>query len=198
MAGYFITTSDVKDAETYGAYAKQAPDVMAGFSGIMRARGGTRVNLEGPPAPDRIVIVEFKSLEKGLQCYGSEKYKEISTPAANAAEVVICALDGKPLEDVTVGDKPGYLVAKLLIEDEEKYSAYSVEASDLLPNWNASLVAAGPTTPVKGAQVYQSLALLRYPDLKTVVDFYNSKEYQAIIPLRQGAAQALFFSVEGL
>lgn len=198
MAGFFITASDVKDAETYGAYVKQAPDVMAGFTGVMRARGGTRVNLEGPPAPDRIVIVEFDSLEKGLQCYNSEKYKEISAPAANAADVVICALDGGPLEDIKVGDKPGYFVAKLIVEDKEKYSTYAAKASDLLPSWNASVIAAGPTTPVKGTQNYQSLALLRFPELKTAVDFYNSDEYQALIPLREGAAQTQFFAVEGL
>lgn len=198
MAGFFITASDVKDPETYGVYVKQAPGVMAGFTGVMRARGGTRINLEGPPAPDRIVIVEFDSLDKGLECYFSEKYKEISAPAANAADVVICALEGHPLEDISVGDKPGYFVAKILVKDEERYSAYSAKASEQLPKWNAKVIAAGAVTPVKGTQIYQNLVLIRFPNLDSVVDFYNSSEYQSLIAHREGAAELQFFAVEGL
>ena len=198
MSGYFVTLSDVKDPEVYGAYVKQAPGVMADFTGTMRVRGGQRVHLEGPEVPDRIVIVEFDSLEQGLACYNSPEYDVIKSPAKDAADVVISGLSGEKSQNLAPGNKAGIFVVKLRIRDKDKYADYSAKASKMLPEWDASLIAVGPLTPVLGEETYESCLLLRYPSLEKAVEFYNWGPYQELIPQRQAVADAQMFAVEGL
>ncbi|MGI9378230.1 MAG: DUF1330 domain-containing protein [Methyloligellaceae bacterium] len=198
MSGYFVTLSDVKDPEVYGVYVKQAPGVMADFTGTMRVRGGQRVHLEGPQSPDRIVIVEFDSLEQGVACYNSPEYDVIKSPAKDAADVIISGLTGEKSQGLEPGNKAGILVVKLRIHDKEKYAAYSAEASKTLPGWDAALIAVGPLTPVLGDETYESCLLLRYPSLEKAVEYYNWSEYQKLIPQRQAVADTQMFAVEGL
>lgn len=199
MAGIFIIASNVKDAETYGAYVSRAPELMAQFGGAFRVRGGKRVNLEGDPAPDRIVMVEFESVQKGLDCFSSDDYRAIAEPAKDAADVTIFALEANPIGDLPTGDDaPGYLVAKLAVSDEEPYAAYSAKASTLVPPWQGVLVAATAIVPVKGSEVFERAVVIRYPSLDDAVGFYNSPEYQETIRMRDGIAVTQFYAVKGV
>jgi uncharacterized protein (DUF1330 family) len=199
MAGIFIIASDIKDADTYGNYAARAPDLMARFGGIFRVRGGERVNLEGEPAPDRIVMVEFESVKRGQACFGSADYRAIAEPARDAADVTIFALEGNPLGDLPTGDQaPGYLIAKLTVSDEQAYAAYSAQASTLVPPWDGALVAASSIVPIKGSEAYERAVVIRYPSLEKTIGFYNSPEYQATIKMREHIAVTQFYAVKGV
>ncbi len=74
MAAYIIVRMHVTDMEQYKEYTKAAPDVVAQYGGRFIVRGGATVTLEGPEEKDRIVVLEFPSLDQAKAFYGSEEY----------------------------------------------------------------------------------------------------------------------------
>ena len=65
MSAYIVVRMKVTDPEQYKRYAARTPDCVASFGGRFIARGGETVTLEGPEFSDRMVIIEFPSLEPG-------------------------------------------------------------------------------------------------------------------------------------
>ncbi len=84
---YMIAQGEVSDPDQYAAYVKVAPDIVAKYGGRYLARGGMRVTLEGPPAPSRVVIIEFPSLDAARQFYDSPEYTAARKLREGAAEV---------------------------------------------------------------------------------------------------------------
>jgi uncharacterized protein (DUF1330 family) len=77
MSAYVIadvrinTTGDLRD------YARQAPATIARFGGRFVIRGGKAEDLEGDWHPDRIVVVEFSTLEQAKQWWHSPEYMAV-------------------------------------------------------------------------------------------------------------------------
>ena len=76
MTAYVIVEIVVKNPEGYKEYKKLAPLPIAAYGGKYIARGGMAENLEGDWQPNRIVILEFESIEKAKQWLDSEEYRE--------------------------------------------------------------------------------------------------------------------------
>ena len=55
-------------------YRAQVPSVIAQYGGRYLARGGTVEVLEGEPGLDRVVILQFDSLEAARRFYHSPDY----------------------------------------------------------------------------------------------------------------------------
>ena len=77
MPAYVIANVTVHDPEGYKAYTAQTPKSIADAGGRFIARGGEVEVLEGDWSPDRLVIVEFPSLEAARAWYTSPEYDEI-------------------------------------------------------------------------------------------------------------------------
>ena len=76
MSAYVIIEIEVKNPEGYEEYKVLAPPAIAAYGGKYIARGGKAENLEGSWQPNRIVILEFESVEKAKQWLDSEEYQE--------------------------------------------------------------------------------------------------------------------------
>lgn len=76
MAGYWVVRIEVTDMEPYLTYAKQTADVAAQFGGRFLVKGGAMEQKEGS-GPERIVLIEFPSVEKAQACYQSGAYQAI-------------------------------------------------------------------------------------------------------------------------
>ena len=76
MSAYVVIEIVVKNPEGYEEYKVLAPPAIAAYGGKYIARGGRSENLEGSWQPNRIVILEFESIEKAKQWLDSEEYKE--------------------------------------------------------------------------------------------------------------------------
>ena len=76
MSAYVIVEIVVNNPEGYEEYKKLAPLPIAAYGGKYIARGGRAENLEGDWQPNRIVILEFESVEKAKQWLDSEEYRE--------------------------------------------------------------------------------------------------------------------------
>ena len=77
-AAYLLADVLPEDMEAYRAsgYLEAAVRTAASFGGIYKARGGQVIVLEGDWKPDRMVIIEFPSMDELLAWYRSPEYQE--------------------------------------------------------------------------------------------------------------------------
>lgn len=77
MAAYIFANVDVHDHEGYREYTSQVPATLAPFQGRFVVRAGAHEVLEGEWSPDRIVLIEFPSMELARAWYASPEYQAI-------------------------------------------------------------------------------------------------------------------------
>ncbi len=94
MAAYINVRMHFTDREQYKEYAKVTPGVVAQYGGRFIVRGGETVTLEGPEEKDRIVVLEFPSLDQAKVFYGSEEYTAAAKLRAGAATAQFIAVEG--------------------------------------------------------------------------------------------------------
>jgi uncharacterized protein (DUF1330 family) len=94
MPAYLIARVQVNDAAAYEEYKRLAAAAIEKFGGRYRARGGTTVTLEGAEEKSRVVIVEFDSLEKAKEWYGSKDYQKAIAARSGCATVQFLVVDG--------------------------------------------------------------------------------------------------------
>ena len=71
MPAYVVVEIEVLDAETYETYKQLAPPAIAAYGGRYLVRGGGVETLEGSWSPKRLVILEFPSVERAKEWWGS-------------------------------------------------------------------------------------------------------------------------------
>jgi uncharacterized protein (DUF1330 family) len=76
MAGYVIVGVEVLEPEAYREYQLQVPATVERYQGRFVVRGGTIQTLEGE-APNRLVVLEFPSVEQASAWYHSPEYQAI-------------------------------------------------------------------------------------------------------------------------
>lgn len=91
---YLLAQIDVTDPDQYAQYAALTPDIIAKFGGRFIARAGRRVTVEGPEAPNRVVVVEFPDYEKAQAFYHSPEYTKVKQLRATAASGQIIVVEG--------------------------------------------------------------------------------------------------------
>jgi uncharacterized protein (DUF1330 family) len=64
MAVYAVVNVQITDPDRYTEYREQAPATIARYGGKYLARGGEVKVLEGDWDPQRLVILEFESMER--------------------------------------------------------------------------------------------------------------------------------------
>jgi len=94
MTAYIIAKINVTDAEQYQKYMNVTPGVIEQFGGRFIVRGGESVTLEGPEETNRVVVVEFPSLDKVLEFYNSQEYQAAKKLREGAATTSFIAVDG--------------------------------------------------------------------------------------------------------
>ena len=77
MAGYVIADIDVTDPVAYQGYAKLTPEIIAKYGGKFLVRGGEAEVVEGTWTPNRLVVIEFESLEQAKKFYDSDEYRPV-------------------------------------------------------------------------------------------------------------------------
>ena len=75
MSAYIIVDVKVTDPVQYEDYKKLAAATVEAYDGRYIVRGGTAEQLEGDRTPNRIVVLEFPTLERAKEWWASEDYK---------------------------------------------------------------------------------------------------------------------------
>lgn len=92
MAAYVILDITISDPKEYEEYKRHAAPAVEAYDGKYLVRGGISEALEGVWNPQRMVILEFPTVERAKEWWGSELYlkaKAIRKLAAKTNMIVV-------------------------------------------------------------------------------------------------------------
>ncbi len=82
-----------------------------------------------------------------------------------------------------------YVIGHITVKNEDKWAEYRNKVPATLPPWNAELVMRGSLAAVlAGEHAHADVVVIRFPTLEAAQGWYASPAYQALIPLREAAA----------
>ncbi|MEO1290185.1 MAG: DUF1330 domain-containing protein [Chloroflexota bacterium] len=93
MPAYVIVRVNVTDMETYQDYMKLTPATIEQYGGKFIARGGDVLTLEGTPETQRVVLLEFESIDIAQAWYNSDEYQSAKAVRENAAEAQFIVIE---------------------------------------------------------------------------------------------------------
>lgn len=96
MPAYLIADVTVTNPERYPEYVRLVPATLEPFGGRFIARGGTVEQLEGGWAPQRLVIIEFPSMERAQAWYRSDGYAPAKALRQQFSEGRLVIVEGAP------------------------------------------------------------------------------------------------------
>jgi len=90
-----------------------------------------------------------------------------------------------------------FFVATAKVKDPTKFGDYAQKAGASMKDFGGEIIVRGQMreVPVGGAD-HNGVGIVRFPDLKSLTDWYASPAYQAIIPLRDEAADITIVAYE--
>lgn len=90
-----------------------------------------------------------------------------------------------------------YVIGHITVKDADKWAEYRKQVPGTLAPWGAELVLRGKRVAVlNGQHNHTDTVVIRFPDMESVVRWYNSAAYQELIPLRTQAAEMELISYE--
>jgi uncharacterized protein (DUF1330 family) len=96
MPAYVIAEVTVTDPTTMEEYRKQVPATVARYGGRFLVRGGAHETIEGEWKPNRLVILEFPTMEQARRWYDSEEYREPKALRIKSGRTNLVMVEGVP------------------------------------------------------------------------------------------------------
>lgn len=91
-----------------------------------------------------------------------------------------------------------YLIANVNVQDPEKYEDYRSRTGAIVASHGGKfIVRGGKVHLLEGDPEIHRLVIIQFPDLEAARGFYDSPEYQEVIPFRTRASESQFLIVEG-
>lgn len=94
MASYIIVDVQVTNPTMYEQYRKSVLPTLEAYGGRFLVRGGAAENLEGDWKPNRVVVLEFDSVERAKAWWSSEEYREPKKLRQSAAVTNMVVVEG--------------------------------------------------------------------------------------------------------
>jgi len=92
-----------------------------------------------------------------------------------------------------------YLIADVDVRDAQAYEEYRQEVPGVIAAYGGRyLVRGGAVLRLEGVAAMHRVVVLEFADMAKLKAFYESAEYQRLIPLRQKASRSSLFAVEGV
>ncbi len=90
-----------------------------------------------------------------------------------------------------------YVVGHITVKNAEMWAEYRSRVPATLTPWGGELVFRGKqVAALSGASPHEDIVVIRFPSVAAVNDWFSSPAYQALIPLREQAADVLLLSYE--
>jgi uncharacterized protein (DUF1330 family) len=90
-----------------------------------------------------------------------------------------------------------YVIGHITVKDPGKWAEYRSQVPATLATAGGEVAWRGRKANVLcGAFLHADVVVLRFPDVDTVEKWYNSAAYQALIPLREEAAEMVLITYE--
>ena len=94
MKAYVIVEVSITDKIIYEKYKKLTPAAIAAFGGKFIVRGGRTETLEGDWQPERMVVVEFPSVDKAKEWWSSDQYSKAKAIRQQSAHTKMLIVEG--------------------------------------------------------------------------------------------------------
>jgi len=94
MPAYVIVDVTVTDPVVMEEYRKHVPATLAKYGGRFIVRGGAHQTVEGEWKPNRLVVLEFPSMEQAKRWYDSEEYREPKAMRLRAGRANLVMVEG--------------------------------------------------------------------------------------------------------
>jgi uncharacterized protein (DUF1330 family) len=94
VSAYIIADVLVKDPVEYENYKRQTPSSIARYGGRFVVRGGRAESLEGDWQPNRIVVLEFPSLDQAKKWWACEEYAPVKAIRLRTASSRLIVVEG--------------------------------------------------------------------------------------------------------
>jgi uncharacterized protein (DUF1330 family) len=94
MAAYIIVEITITDPNEYEEYKKLTPSSIAAYDGKFIVRGGQAEILEGNHKPERIVILEFPTVERAKEWWSSDVYSKAKIIRHRSAKTNMIVVEG--------------------------------------------------------------------------------------------------------
>ncbi len=94
MAAYVIANVRITDPDRYPEYSGRVPQTIERYGGRYLARGGKVEVLEGDWKPQRLVILEFESMERLREWYASPEYAPLKQLREEVAVSQLAVVEG--------------------------------------------------------------------------------------------------------
>jgi uncharacterized protein (DUF1330 family) len=94
VTAYAIVDLEVFDIEHYLAYQRAVAPLLEGVGARYLARGGESLVLEGDYQPNRLILVEFPSLEVMQDFYQSDGYRNLEAQRMACSRARILGVEG--------------------------------------------------------------------------------------------------------
>jgi uncharacterized protein (DUF1330 family) len=94
MKAYVIVEVSITDKIIYEEYKKLTPAAIAAFDGKFIVRGGRTETLEGDWQPERMVVIEFPTVDKAREWWHSDQYSEAKAIGYQSAHTKMLIVEG--------------------------------------------------------------------------------------------------------
>ncbi len=85
-----------------------------------------------------------------------------------------------------------YVVVHATVLDQNKMQEYGAAAGPTVTAHGGKIVSRGPSEVLAGESPHQIMVVLEFPSRKAAKDWYDSADYQAVIPTRLAAMDSVF------
>lgn len=93
-----------------------------------------------------------------------------------------------------------YLIVDTLLDKPDLYDEYKLKAKPLVERFGGEYLARGGNLTLKETDLWSPsrMVLIRFPDAASANSFYDSAEYQAIMPISRQSARRTMIMLEGV
>jgi uncharacterized protein (DUF1330 family) len=92
----------------------------------------------------------------------------------------------------------GYVIANVSVEDVAAYEGYRSKTAAIIEQYGGRILVRGGAIEVReGDPGISRLVILEFPSVDAARTFYDSPEYQAILPIRFDTASSTLVIAEG-
>jgi uncharacterized protein (DUF1330 family) len=90
-----------------------------------------------------------------------------------------------------------YIVGQITIKSPEIWAEYCSKVPETIIPWGGELIFRGKqVAALAGNNPHADIVVIRFPDVAAVNNWFSATAYQALIPLRQQAADVTLLSYE--
>ncbi|MEI8155903.1 MAG: DUF1330 domain-containing protein [Burkholderiales bacterium] len=93
-----------------------------------------------------------------------------------------------------------YLIVDTLLDKPDLYEEYKLKAKPLVEQYGGEYLARGGQLTLRETDLWSPtrMVLIRFPDAASASRFYDSPEYQAILPISRQSARRTMIMLEGV